>query len=282
LTTAAHASGFRRSVRLLFALMLVALALPGTAHAAITGAQGRDVDATAGQQAAGVLVATFEDDTNADPAQYTATVEWGDGTQSAGTVACASQCAIGAPGYEVRGTHAWQSAGTYPVRVTIVFAPQQQTVETTSTARVAAPPSQQPPPQQQQPPPQQQQPPAATGPPTVTGVPISAIAGRPVTVPVARTEPPSGAVRVVIDWGDGTRSPGSVDSDGTVTGGHTFARPGLHQVVTTITTPGGTSLGSATAAVVSASGEPAACETRVAVGPLRAEGPPACASTAST
>jgi hypothetical protein len=61
-------------------------------------------------------VATFTDaDTGATPADYSATIDWGDGTTSAGTIA-----ATAVPGqFVVNGSHAYSVYGDLPIGVTI-------------------------------------------------------------------------------------------------------------------------------------------------------------------
>jgi PKD repeat protein len=93
------------------------------------------VDVTAGVSSAPV-VATF---TDADPAtsasEYSATVDWGDGSAGAGTVSAGT-----GGGYEVSGPHAYAVAGSYPVKVTIQDAGgAAATANTTAVAVVPTP-----------------------------------------------------------------------------------------------------------------------------------------------
>ncbi len=96
-------------------------------------ATGVPVSATAGAQFS-ATVATF---TDADPAgtasDYTATISWGDGTTSAGTVGAA-----GGGGFAVTSSHTYASGGAYQTSVTITDV-GGATATATSTASVANP-----------------------------------------------------------------------------------------------------------------------------------------------
>jgi PKD repeat protein len=81
------------------------------------------------------VVATFTDANTANVAgDFTATIDWGDGTTTAGIVSG------GAGSFTVSGSHTYASAGSYPVTVTLTDdAPGTATATVTSTANVAAP-----------------------------------------------------------------------------------------------------------------------------------------------
>jgi hypothetical protein len=102
------------------------------ADAALT-ATGEALDATAGVQFKGT-VATF---TDANPdgkvAEYTANIEWGDGTSAAGTISAAGK------GFAVSGTHTYAAAGEYATKITIKDAGGAKATATGS-ASVAGPP----------------------------------------------------------------------------------------------------------------------------------------------
>jgi hypothetical protein len=66
-----------------------------------------------GVPAIGVTVATFTDTTPSPAADYTATINWGDGTVTAGTVGGS------AGSYSVTGTHTYAEDGSQAVTVTI-------------------------------------------------------------------------------------------------------------------------------------------------------------------
>jgi hypothetical protein len=79
-------------------------------------------------------VATFSDSlTSAVASDFSATIDWGDGTSSAGTVTG------GGGAFEVSGTHTYAAAGTFPVVVTLADDPPgTATATVTSTAQVLA------------------------------------------------------------------------------------------------------------------------------------------------
>ena len=76
---------------------------------------GEPIDTVRGAALTNRRVATF---TDADPggtlADYTSTIDWGDGTTNAGAVVV-----NGAAGFAVNGTHTYRSAGTFSVLVTV-------------------------------------------------------------------------------------------------------------------------------------------------------------------
>jgi hypothetical protein len=80
-------------------------------------------------------VATFTDANTANTAgDFTATIDWGDGTTTPGVVSG------GGGTFTVSGTHTYATAGSYPVVVTLTDdAPGTATATVTSTANVTAP-----------------------------------------------------------------------------------------------------------------------------------------------
>src|SRR5690349_1617665 len=113
----------RRSI--LAALLIAAATSLGwgylTAHGATTVADppltvtGVPVDVVRGTPLTDERIATF---TDADPAgalsDYSATIDWGDGASTAGTVA-----ATPGGGFAVNGSHSYVAATTYSVRITV-------------------------------------------------------------------------------------------------------------------------------------------------------------------
>src|SRR5262249_5225897 len=68
---------------------------------------------TEGQAVSNVLVATFTDaDPNGVPADYVATIDWGDGQTSAGTVAFLGFTPQD-PQFSVKGSHVYREEGSY-------------------------------------------------------------------------------------------------------------------------------------------------------------------------
>jgi hypothetical protein len=177
-------------------------------------------------------VATFSDTLASNvAADFTATIDWGDATSSAGTVSG------GGGAFQVSGTHTYAGTGTFPVMVTLSDdAPGTATATVTGTARVASGLA-------------------------VTAVAVAAREGQPFSGTVATFSDANGARTAAsftasIDWGDGTPTTAGtvVGSSGsfTVTGQHTYADEGTFTTSVTVAEigPGGaTASGSASAAV---------------------------------
>jgi hypothetical protein len=97
------------------AAAIVLLAAPGTAFASVA-VQATQFSAVEGQSFSG-QVAKFSDTmTGMRPDQYTASIDWGDGTTSPGTVTAAS---VVAGQYSVTGSHTYAEEGQYVVTVNI-------------------------------------------------------------------------------------------------------------------------------------------------------------------
>ncbi|HEV2034160.1 MAG TPA: putative Ig domain-containing protein [Candidatus Dormibacteraeota bacterium] len=90
-----------------------AIGTVNVADAAITGTSS-PLHGTAGVPLTNVVVGTFVDQQKETLGSYTATIQWGDGTTSAGTV-------TDPPGtLHVSGSHTYASAGTYGMTVTLI------------------------------------------------------------------------------------------------------------------------------------------------------------------
>jgi hypothetical protein len=178
-------------------------------------------------------VATFHDSlTSAVATDFTATINWGDATTSAGTI-------VGGGGsFQVSGSHTYASTGTFTVTVTLADdAPGTATATATSTAHVAG-----------------------SG-VAVTGTSFSTPEGTPRNGTVATfsdsdTSKTAASFTATLNWGDGTPLTAGtiIGSSGsfTVTGQHTYADEGSFTttVMVTETGPGGaTGSGSGTATV---------------------------------
>ncbi len=100
------------------------------------GATGKSVSGTAGVKLS-ATVATFTDaDPNGVVSDYTASINWGDGTAStAGTVSAAT-----GGGFEVKGSHTYATAGQYTTTVTINDVGGAKATAT-SNANIAGPPA---------------------------------------------------------------------------------------------------------------------------------------------
>jgi uncharacterized repeat protein (TIGR01451 family) len=158
---------------------------------------GSHVYAQAGTHPVGVAVlnrlATFADPGGAeDVGDYTASIDWGDGTSSTGFITWIGDVGSPTAVFTVAGSHQYQQGGSYVISVTLSH-DAAPTATTTSTAAVADP--------------------ALVG---TGGYTISAVAGivsDPQTVATFRD--PGGAAALshytaTIDWGDGTTSPGLI------------------------------------------------------------------------
>ena len=95
---------------------------------------GRTIAATSGVEFAGVVADFSTADTTAVARNFTATIDWGDGTTSAGTVAT-----TGNGTYAVNGSHTYAPSGTFPVQVTIVANTGARAVANSSANVAAAP-----------------------------------------------------------------------------------------------------------------------------------------------
>ena len=159
---------------------------------------------------ANLVAATFTD-TNplAAASDFTSSIDWGDGTQSQGTV----QAAAG--GFQILGGHTYSRVGSFPVSVTIhhsdnAGAPNGTTATAPSQAHVMDA--------------------ALTGAPSQ----ITAVVGVPFAGPVASFSDPNpfavaSDFTATITWGDGAMSAGTIAASPSgflITGSHTFASPG--------------------------------------------------------
>lgn len=173
--------------------------------------QGVDAAAVEGASFTGP-VATFTDAfPNAVPANYTATITWGDGGSSTGTVVATTT-----PGaFAVRGTHTYAEEGNFPVSTAVGFPGGTATFTSRGNVADAALHAQ------------------------GLALPATRLTAFAGTVATFTDADPGGVVgdyTATIYWGDGTNSPGTVSADGTgfkVTGSHTFAQ-GLFTISTSI------------------------------------------------
>src|SRR6185437_15960747 len=170
--------------------------------------------------AASTTIATFTDTDPVDPASdFTATINWGDGTSTAGTVS-------GSGGvFTVTGGHTYADEGSDAASVVITRTDDART--TTPSGSVAV---------------------AEGDALTPHGITINATAnvafnGTVATFTDTYTGNTSGDFTASIDWGDGTTTAGTVSGGSgtfTVSGGHTYAAGGSDSVKVTLTddTPG--------------------------------------------
>lgn len=175
---------------------------------------GEDGTAVAG------TVATFTDgDAHGSASQFSASIDWGDGSSATGQVAD-----DGHGGFKVMGAHSYSVQGNYSVGVTIVDRGGAAAVSVGGTVSIVDPV------------------PTAAFVPAV-GTDTTGFVG---TV-AAFTDPDSRATAsdfgAAISWGDGGSSAGVVSSDGhggfTVSGSHAYAHIGGYSVAVAIHDKGG-------------------------------------------
>jgi len=172
-------------------------------------------------------VATFTDpDTAATASEYSATVDWGDGSAtSAGSISGS------AGSFSVAGTHTYTEEGSYSVTVTIKDVDDAGNTDTAnSTATVAD---------------------AALHAGTLT-VPSSTSLGAPTNASFSFSDDNTGApgsdFTATIDWGDGSSSPGVMSGSGgsyVASGSHTYAAAGQYTITVTVVDEGGSTTGAA-------------------------------------
>jgi PKD repeat protein len=186
---------------------------------AALAAQPVAVSAVEGADTGSVTVATFTDTGIPEaPGAYTALVDWGDGTTSAGTITFAAGT------FTVSGGHTYAEEGSFPVTVTVSEDGGSSAVVTGSATVQDAPLSAQ-------------------------GATLTSVEGQDtgsVTVATFTDADPGAAAgnfSAVIAWGDGTTSAGTIAADGhsgfVVSGSHTYAEEGSFPVSVAISDAGG-------------------------------------------
>jgi hypothetical protein len=204
-----------------------AFALAGTTSA-ISGTEGQAVSGT---------VATFTDGTLllacTAASQYTATVNWGDGSSSTGAVSQASTALLAACNYTVAATHTYAEAGAYTYSVTI--SGPDGTINTGSrTASIADAPL------------------------NAAGIDFSATRGTSFTTTLATFADANSLARAgdftaTISWGDGTTAAGTITAipgGFAVAGTHTYAATGSFGFSVAIHDVGGSQVSAGATATV--------------------------------
>ncbi|HLJ96794.1 MAG TPA: DUF4214 domain-containing protein [Gemmataceae bacterium] len=202
------------------------------ATTAALSAKGAVVAATTGQQFSGVVATFTEGNANAAAGNFTATIDWGDGTTSTGTVTADPN-----GGFDVSGTHTYAPASSHRPRFpfdgpdffgsvqdflgnrffVISVAIHDTSTNASATALSVAK--------------------VAPAPPVITakGQNLEAVAGQPfsgtvVTFTDTNSKAMAGEFTATIDWGDGTTSTGTVIADPNggfdVSGSHTYSNAG--------------------------------------------------------
>ena len=181
------------------------------------------INAVEGTQFSGPIGSFTDSDGNQNPALYSATINWGDNTQSAATI-------TGTNPFTVSGAHTYLRAGSYAVTTT-VYDTDGANFPISSTATVADAPL------------------------TLKyKYPVSATAGIPFTDPLIgfTDADPNGTAAdytSTIAWGDGQTSAGTISGSASafyVNGTHTYAQGGTYTAVVTATDYGGSSVSAST------------------------------------
>ncbi len=176
-------------------------------------------------------VATFTDpDASATAGEYAATIEWGDGTSTAGTVS-------GSGGtFAVSGEHAYTDEGTYEVKVAITDVDNPAISATaTSSATVGD---------------------AALAASGVSPMPISpqSFGGTVANFTDANTTSTTADFTATIEWGDGSpTSAGTVSGEGgsySVSGSHTYEGTGYFMIKVHIVDDGGSTADATTQVLI--------------------------------
>jgi hypothetical protein len=230
----------RLTTILVTAAAAVAIA-PTAASAAIVAPNAKPLTATEGESIEHRIV-TFDDAGACDAGAYTVTINWGDGSSSAGSLGRkVIQSTPATCSYDAEGTHTYRTAGSYPITATITRGAESVTtlVPGTATIRDAA----------------------------VEGEAgsLSASAGQLVSGELAELRDENrlsvaGDFAAVVDWGDGSTSTATVNgSEGryTVDGGHTYAAAGQYRYVVRVQHGGRTiTLDAGTASVAAGASGP--------------------------
>ena len=180
------------------------------------------VTAMADQAASNVTVGSFTDTAvNVNPSEYPATINWGDGNSSSGTVVTA-----GNGSYSVSGTHTYLAPGTYTFSVQVTD-PDGNKGTATGTATVSAPAN-------------------TGGPQDLVANPVAAVIKQPFSNVVLATftdsdpNANSSDFTAAITWGDGISTPSTtVMSAGpgtfNVQGTHTYNAVGSYPIGIVVT-----------------------------------------------
>ena len=203
--------------------------VPNVADAPVAAQGGFTITTMAGASFTGQTVATFTDPAGAEPlANYSATIEWGDGSSSAGTILPSNVNGT----FTVQGSHSYNSAGNDAIAVTIQHdtAPN---VTVTSTANVAA----------------VVQPSLTVAAQSVSGSEGASLANSNVaTFTLAGASATASNFSAAVNWGDGSSTPATVAARASggfdVNGSHTYAEEGSYTF--TVLVQYGTVVGSAT------------------------------------
>ena len=216
-----------RRLLLISAVALVALALGPASAGAITVFNAKSFSGEEGQAIRGQSVVGFDDAGACAPANYTVTVDWGDGSTSPISIPKAINSSPGNCSYDARGDHTYAHAGQYNVNATICLGATCTTTPTAGVANIAQAPLKG----------------EAAG--------QTATAGRAFSGQIAELKDDNqlshaADFTATIDWGDGTApSTGTIAGDAgnyTIDGSHTYAAPGGYRLAVTVSHDGSTFL----------------------------------------
>jgi hypothetical protein len=183
-------------------------------------ATGTNISAIEGQAFSGTVATFIDGDATSTVAEYTATIDWGDGSS---TTAGAISKSTGGP-FAVSGNHTYAEEGSHNFTVTITDTDiKSNTAIANSTAKVADA--------------------ALTASPACASISTQSYSGPTATFTDAAS--PSGMLTdfsATINWGDGSSSgtiTGPTSGLFTVRGSHTYVTTGHFTITTTIMDAGG-------------------------------------------
>lgn len=177
----------------------------------------------------GAVVTVTDTDTATAAGDFSATIDWGDGTTTTGAVS-------GAAGqFTISGSHTYGEEGTYSPVVSIAEdAPGAASATATLTAVVADAP-------------------LSGTPATLSLSEGVAFSGTVATVSDSNPNGSVGELSATIDWGDGATTTGTITSGGgalQVSGSHTYVEGGAYQPLVTVKDAGGASVAVFDSAIV--------------------------------
>ena len=187
-------------------------------------AQGSPISATEGTSFSGKVATFFDPDPKSTAAEYSATIDWGDGSSSPGTI---SQTGTSASGnsFEVDGAHTYAEEGSAKATVTITDRDNAANKATVSSdAKIADA--------------------GLSSACATVGVTAGTYAGPTASFTDASTTGTLSDFSAFINWGDGTTTAGLITGVGgtapyTVSGTHTYSSTGFFAVTTTVNDVGG-------------------------------------------
>jgi hypothetical protein len=198
---------------------------------------GTNISATEGKSFSGTVATVTDPDTNATPGEYSASINWGDGQTSTGTV-------TGSGGsFTVSGSHTYAEEGSHNVTVTTTDVDNSGNAAT-ATSHVAI----------------------ADAALSASGVSKSSPAQFTGTVATFHDQDPAGTISdysVTINWGDGHVTGGTVSSGFLAKGNHTYGHSGVFHVTVTIKDGGGSTVSTSATINVSSTAAPQLKITKV-------------------